>query len=190
MGYSALAAGASLLPVNLLMLLLSPWVGRFAHRVGARGPMVIGAFVTAIGFLFFARVIPGRSYVGAVLPAAIVFGIGLSIFVAPLTGAVLGAVDPGLTGVASATNNAAARLAGLLATVIVPAAAGIGSGMSEGASLSGSDVSAGFARAMWIGAVLCVAGGLVAWATVGDRVEVTAAPHPSVQHACVGARAR
>ena len=69
---------------------------------------------------------PGASYVAVVLPAAVVFGIGIGTLVAPLTAAVLAAVSTREAGLASGINNAAARLAGLLATAVLPLAAGIG----------------------------------------------------------------
>jgi hypothetical protein len=98
-----------------------------------------------------------------VLPAAIVFGLGLACMVAPLTAAVLGAVDQREAGAASAINNAAARLAGLFAAAALPLAAGLG-GMTR---LEGPAFAAGYARAMWICAALCAAGALVALFTVG-----------------------
>jgi hypothetical protein len=110
----------------------------------------------------FTRVQPGASYLAAVLPAAIVFGLGLACMVAPLTAAVLGAVDEGEAGVASAINNAVARLAGLFAAAALPLAAGMG-GMTQ---LQGPAFAAGYARAMWICAGLCAAGALVAFVTV------------------------
>jgi hypothetical protein len=101
--------------------------------------------------------------VGAVLPAVIVFGVGLAIFVAPLTSAVLEALDESQAGIASGINNAVARLAGLVATAVLPLAAGLG-----GVQLGGPTFAQGYARAMSICAGLCVAGGLVAFATVRD----------------------
>jgi hypothetical protein len=89
--------------------------------------------------LLFSRVAPGASYVTTVLPAVIVFGLGLSALVAPLTAAVLGAAPEGDAGVASGVNNAAARLAGLLSAAALPAAAGMG-GLER---LSGSPADAG-----------------------------------------------
>jgi EmrB/QacA subfamily drug resistance transporter len=162
LGYSGLVAGVSLLPASALMLLLSPSAGRLAHRIGPRLPMTAGAVVAAAGMALFARVRPGASYLGAVLPAAVVFGLGLSLVVAPLTTAVLGAVGDQLAGVASAVNNAVARLGSLLATAALPLAAGLG-GLQE---LRGSVLAAGFARAMWITAALCTVGALVAWTTI------------------------
>jgi MFS family permease len=170
LGYSALAAGASLLPINVLMLALSPVAGRVAHRIGPRIPMVGGALVAAAGMFLFARVRPGASYSTSVVPAAIVCGLGLSWFVTPLTSVALGALGEKLAGLASGVNNAVARLAGLLATAVLPLAAGLG-GLH---SLKGPALSAGFARAMIISAALCVAGALVAWFTV-ERVTTTRA---------------
>jgi EmrB/QacA subfamily drug resistance transporter len=163
LGYDAFRAGAALLPVSAIMLPLSPVAGRIATRIGPRFPMVIGALTAGGAMALFTRVQPGASYVGAVLPAAILFGLGLASMVAPLTAAVLAAVDEREAGVASAINNAAARLAGLFAGAALPLAAGLG-GMTR---LDGPEFAAGYARAMWICAGLCVAGALVALFTVG-----------------------
>lgn len=165
LGYSALQAGASLLPVNALLLTLSPVAGRMSARTGPRFLLAGGALTAAAGMLLFARIGPGASYVRTVLPAAIVFGLGLSALVAPLTAAVLGALEGELAGVASGINNAIARLAGLLAIAALPLAAGLG-GMRQ---LKGPAYAAGFTRAMWISAGLCAAGALVALTTIRNR---------------------
>jgi EmrB/QacA subfamily drug resistance transporter len=162
LGYSALKAGASLLPINALMLVVSPFAGRLAARIGARLPMMFGALTAAAGMALFTRVHPGGSYVASVLPAIIVFGLGLSVFVAPLTSAVLSAVPSERVGVASAVNNAVSRLAGLLATAIIPLAAGI----SGANALQAGQLSHGFTRGMWISAGLCAMGALVALLTI------------------------
>jgi MFS family permease len=162
LGYSALESGAALLPANALMLVLAPRAGRFAHRHGARWPMVVGALVAAVGMLLFSRVAPGVSYVRTILPAVVVFGLGLSALVAPLTAAVLAAAPSEDAGAASGVNNAAARLAGLLAAAALPAAAGLG-GLER---LSGLRLTQGYARAMWICAGLAVLASVVVWLTV------------------------
>jgi predicted MFS family arabinose efflux permease len=160
--YSALLAGAALTPVNVIMLVVSPISGRASARIGARVLMTVGALIAAAGMLLFARVQPGASYLGIILPATIVFGIGLSILVAPLTSAVLNAVKESDTGIASGINNAVARMAGLIATAALPLAAGLGGA----AKLEGAAYAAGYARAMIISAGLCAAGAVVAFATV------------------------
>jgi EmrB/QacA subfamily drug resistance transporter len=165
LGYSALRSGASLLPANALMLALSPLAGRFAHAHGARGPMAAGTIVAAMGMLLFTRAVPGASYLTAVLPAVVVFGLGLSSLVAPLTAAVLAAAPERDAGVASGVNNAAARLAGLASAAALPAAAGLG-GLER---LSGARLTHGFVRAMWICAGLCLLAAVVTWLTVGER---------------------
>jgi EmrB/QacA subfamily drug resistance transporter len=162
LGYSALTAGAALLPVSALMLALSPVAGRVAARIGPRLPMTVGALIAAGAMLLFSRIEPGASYLGVVLPAALVFGLGLGTLVAPLTAAVLAAAEQGKAGVASGINNAAARLAGLLAAAALPLAAGIG-GITR---LDGPEFAAGYVRAMWICAGLCVAGSVVALLTI------------------------
>jgi EmrB/QacA subfamily drug resistance transporter len=160
--YSALLAGAALTPANVIMLVVSPIAGRASARTGSRVLMTVGALIAAGGMLLFARVQPGASYIGTVLPATIVFGLGLSILVAPLTSAVLSAVQESDTGMASGINNAVARLAGLIATAALPLAAGLGGA----AKLEGAAYAAGFARAMLISAGLCAAGAVVALITV------------------------
>ena len=162
LGMSPLLAGAALLPINFLLLVLSPISGGIATRIGARWPMSIGATIAGVGMLLFARVQPGATYMGAILPASLVFGAGLGIFVAPLTAAVLGAAPADMKGVASAFNNAVARLAGLLATALLPLAAGIG-GLQN---IGGPELVDGFVRATLISAGLCFAGAVVAFVTV------------------------
>ena len=170
--YSALLAGAALTPANVIMLVVSPIAGRASARIGPRVLMTTGAVIAAVGMLLFARVQPGASYLGTILPATIVFGIGLATLVAPLTSAVLSAVKESDTGIASGINNAVARLAGLIATAALPLAAGLGGS----AKLEGAAYAAGYARAMIISAGLCAAGALVSLITVRDE-------HPSRKRA-------
>jgi EmrB/QacA subfamily drug resistance transporter len=174
--YSALEAGAALLPVTVIMMLLSPRMGAVSERVGPRLPMTVGPIVAAAGLALMARVDPGVSYAGVVLPAVLVFGLGLSLTVAPLTSTVLASVPDNQAGVASGTNNAVARVAGLLAVAMLPAAAGIG---EEVGSLRD-----GFDRAMLITAVLCALGGVIAWLTVSNGRRVLHQVQPGLNHGC------
>jgi EmrB/QacA subfamily drug resistance transporter len=160
LNYSALEAGIALFPITALMLLLSPRAGALAQRIGPRIPMTVGPFIVAVGLLLFARVDDGESYVATVLPAATVFGFGLALTVAPLTAAVLGAVEDRHVGIASGVNNAVARLAGLLAVAVLPGLVGLDT------ATGGSGFSDGYMQAMMISAVIAVAGGLIAFATV------------------------
>jgi hypothetical protein len=127
--------------------------------------MTAGALVSGLGMLLFSRVHPGAAYATSVLPASLVFGLGLATFVAPLTASALGSVAPRYTGLASGFNNAVARLAGLLATAAIPLAAGLG-GLRD---VGGEQLTRGFTRAVFICAVLCASGGAVAWFTVPRR---------------------
>jgi EmrB/QacA subfamily drug resistance transporter len=181
---SALETGAALMPINVLMLIISPRAGRLAERYGARWPMSAGALIAAVGTLLLSRVTPGDGYLTDVLPGVIVFGIGLSLLVAPLTAAVLAAVPERSAGIASAVNNAVARLAGLLAVAALPLAAGIG-GIQN---LEGEAFAEGYARVMLLCAVLCIASALVALITVKQTAPVAAGIHPGLQQSCAQRR--
>jgi EmrB/QacA subfamily drug resistance transporter len=125
LGYSALEAGMATLPITVLMLLLSPRAGDLARRVGPTPPLVAGPLIAAVGLLLMLRIGPGASYVADVLPAVAVLGLGMSVFVAPLTATVLASVEPGRAGLASGVNNTAARIAQLLVVAALPLAVGL-----------------------------------------------------------------
>ncbi len=114
-GYSALRAGLVLAPISLLLLVLSPIFGRLSGRRGARWVMTGGPLVCAVGLLLFARLHPRAQFWTAILPAVVVFGLGMSATVAPLTDTVMSAVSDERSGVAAAFNNVVSRVAGLLA---------------------------------------------------------------------------
>jgi EmrB/QacA subfamily drug resistance transporter len=160
LGYSALEAGVALIPITALMLVLSPRAGMLAQRIGPRIPMTVGPFIVAVGLVLFARVDDGRGYFDGVFPAAVVFGLGLSLTVAPLTAAVLGAVEDRHVGIASGVNNAVARLAGLLAVAVLPGVVGLDT------ASSGSAFSDDYMQAMMISAVIAALGGVIAFLTV------------------------
>ncbi|HET6864900.1 MAG TPA: MFS transporter, partial [Solirubrobacteraceae bacterium] len=121
-GYTPLAAGLALLPITLIMFTLSRRFGALAARLGPRGFMSSGPILAAVGLLMFARAGAHPSYATVILPGVLVFGLGLAATVAPLTATVLGSVPAGRSGLASGTNNAVARIAGLLAIAAVGAA--------------------------------------------------------------------
>ncbi|HEY3187323.1 MAG TPA: DHA2 family efflux MFS transporter permease subunit, partial [Solirubrobacteraceae bacterium] len=120
-GYSALEAGLATTPTTIVMFLLSRRFGRLADRHGPRLFMGVGPLVAACGLLLFQRLDASVDFVGELLPALLVFSVGLSMTVAPLTATVLAAADETNAGIASAVNNAIARVAGLLATAAVGA---------------------------------------------------------------------
>jgi EmrB/QacA subfamily drug resistance transporter len=183
-GYTAMAAGASLLPVTALMLLFSARAGALAERIGPRWPMTVGPLVMAAGMLLLLRLRPDGAYWTTVLPAVLVFGAGLALTVAPLTATVLAGVEDRHSGVASAVNNALSRGAGLLAVALLPAAAGIGGAAYQ----DPVRFAGGFDTAMVICAGIVAVGGLLAAALVRNQLapDRPGCPHSGVdrQHHC------
>ena len=114
-GYSATLAGLALLPVTIFSIVLAGLFGTLAGRIGPRLFMTIGPIIAGTGFFVMLRIGPDVAYWTEVFPGVVIFGLGLTITVAPLTSAILGAIDPSRAGIASAVNNAVSRVAGLVA---------------------------------------------------------------------------
>jgi EmrB/QacA subfamily drug resistance transporter len=110
-GYSPLQSGAALVPMTFVMLLLSARAGRLAQRIGPRLPMTVGPLVAGCGLALLGTIGASAPYVTAVLPGVLLFALGLSLTVAPLTSTVLQAGGEEHAGVSSAINNAVARTA-------------------------------------------------------------------------------
>jgi EmrB/QacA subfamily drug resistance transporter len=155
LGYSALAAGAALTPVTLLLLVLSPLVGRLSSRLGYRSPMTIGPLIAGVGLLLLSLIRPGTHYLVA-LPGIVTLGIGLGLTVAPLTSAVLSGAESRFAGVASGVNNAIARLATLLAVALLPLF-----GRKQGVT----SLALAFPAALRICSLLCVLGAIASYLT-------------------------
>ena len=160
-GYSPLAAGLAPLPVTVLMLLLSPRAGALSTIMGPKIPMTVGPLVCAVGAVMLSGIGPDEPYLTHVLPGILVFGLGLSATVAPLTTTALAAAPDHLAGVASGVNNAVARVAGLLAIAVLPLAAGVGSSLTDPTTLEPAH-----RIAMLVCAGLLAGGGVVALLTV------------------------
>jgi EmrB/QacA subfamily drug resistance transporter len=161
-GYSPVEAGASLLPVTFVMLLLSARSGALADRIGPRLQMSVGPLIIAASFLLFARLENSGDYLTVVLPAALVFGLAVATMVAPLTATALAAAPADHAGVASAVNNDVARAAGLIAVAVLPALAGI----TGDSYLHKAALAQGFKTAAIISAGFCAAGGVLAAVTI------------------------
>ncbi|HTT51792.1 MAG TPA: MFS transporter [Streptosporangiaceae bacterium] len=180
-GFSPLEAGISLLPSTVALLLLSARAGALAQKIGPRWLMTGGLLTTATGLLLLTRIGPNASYVADVLPAVLLFGVGLSMTVAPLTATVLASADDRHAGIASGVNNATARAAGLLAVAGLPAAVGLsGTALHDRAQLN-----TGFHQAMAIcAALMALAAGLSA-VLVSNDVLKPKAGEPVTQPECL-----
>lgn len=150
-GLTATLAGLAALPSTVLMILFSSRVGALSARFGARVFMTVGPIVAGGGTLLYLFVARDFDYWTQVLPAVLVFGLGLTLTVSPLTAAILGSIESERAGTASAVNNAVARIAGLLTTAML--------GVIVGGQL---DLD-GFRRATIVTAALFVVGGVVSF---------------------------
>jgi len=185
-GYSPIAAGASLLPATLLLLLLSARAGALAQKIGPRIPMTAGLVVLTAGMVLMTRIGLHTSYLTVVLPAVVVFALGLSAVVAPLTATVLATADLRHAGVASGVNNAVARAASLLFVAAIPPLAGL-TGNAQSHPLV---FLHGFRIAILASAALVACGAVLSFLTIRDdalRAAPTAAKPECTINCPVGA---
>ncbi len=166
--YSALDSGLATIPTTLIMFALSRRMGALADRLGPRVFMGGGPLLAAVGLLLYQRVGARADYLAEVLPALVVFSLGLSMTVAPLTATVLADADEHNAGIASGVNNALARMGGLIAVAAL------------GIIASGAVSLGGFHRVMAIAAGLVGLAGLLAVAGIRnpDRADVHCAECP------------
>jgi len=157
-GYPATLAGLATLPVTIISILLSSRIGALASRCGPRVFMTVGPLIAAVGFILYAFAGAHPYYWTQILPGVILFGFGMTITVAPLTSAILGAIDERQAGIGSAINNAVSRVAGLVAIAFV--------GLIVGPQLG----VAGFQRGMLVTAVLLVLGGVTSCIGIRNSV--------------------
>jgi predicted MFS family arabinose efflux permease len=182
-GYSALKSGLTTLPVTVVVFLLSRRFGALADRYGPRGFMGGGPLVAAAGIFLLMHVGMHVSYVRDLLPSLILFGIGLSMTVAPLTATVLADADEKDAGIASAVNNAIARVAGLLGVSLVGVV--VAGTLAGDTFAANSDSVQAFHEAIAICGVLVAAGGVTgAIGIVNPRRRLEAERCPAGQLTC------
>jgi predicted MFS family arabinose efflux permease len=190
-GYSALESGLATLPVTIVMFVLSRRFGALADRHGPRFFMGVGPLVSSAGVLLLLRTGLHTSYLGDVLPAMLVFALGLALTVSPLVATVLADADESDAGIASAVNNAVARVAALIGVSVI--------GVVVAQTLVGDTFAAteesvrAFHQVVLICAVLVAVGGIVGVLGIVNPRRVVAAegcsggqlvavPRPAVEH--------
>jgi EmrB/QacA subfamily drug resistance transporter len=187
-GYSAFEAGLATTPISVLLFVLSPRFGRLASGTGPRLPMTAGPIVGGVGLLMMLRVGPEADYVADLLPAVLVFGVGLAATVAPLTATVLDSVSERRVGIASGVNNGVSRVAGLLAIAALGAVisaqfdAAVGREVASGPLTTAAPEAStdAFHLGTVIAGLLMIAGGIASWIGIEDRQpEESPEPEPA-----------
>jgi EmrB/QacA subfamily drug resistance transporter len=159
-GYSPFRSGLATVPITVVMFVLSPRVGRLSMRIGPRWFMGIGPLICAASLLWTRTLSPGFDYWTTLLPQLLIFAVGLSLIVAPLTSTVLADAGEHDAGIASGVNNAIARIAGLIGIATV------------GAAIAGSGNELdlhGYRLSMAITAGLIAVGGLTGLVGITNR---------------------
>ena len=141
-----MVAGSALVPVTVVTLLLSGASGQLAQRIGPRPQLVAGCLLCTVASMLAVRIGPDADYWTAVLPVALLFGLGLASLIPPLTASAMNSAPDSLAGLASGVNNAVARVAGLLWIAALPPITGlIGAAYTDPVQFQSS-----FARISWI----------------------------------------
>ncbi|HEY3944612.1 MAG TPA: DHA2 family efflux MFS transporter permease subunit [Solirubrobacteraceae bacterium] len=163
LGYSPAQAGAALIPESAVFLVIAPLSGALVSHVGPRWLMVSGILMVAGAFVWLSAAHPGASYAQAILPGALLWGLGIGLTVTPLTAAVLAAASDVDLGEASGVNDASSRVGGVIVIALVPVLIGAGAGRSFTHSLAN-----GFQPTMIVMGVICVVAALIAAVFVTD----------------------
>ena len=164
LGYSATAAGAVLIPESAVFLVLSPVVGGLVARFGPRWFMVAGILAVAAAFVWLSQAHRDGGYAAVILPATLLWGLGDALAATPLTAAVLAAVEDADLGEASAINNAASWVGGVVLIALVPVLLGVGGSHTFSHALAG-----GYQPAMIVMAALSVTAALISGLFVTNR---------------------
>jgi hypothetical protein len=153
-----------MLPATGLMFLFSARSGALAQRIGPRLQLTAGPLIAAAGLLLLTRIGPDTSWAKDVLPGAVVFGLGLVVFVAPLTATVMGSVSPDHVSIASGVNNAVARTASLASLSVIPVVSGLSS------AVGAAEVTDAFRLSMLVAAAIAAAAAPVSFFGLGSHV--------------------
>lgn len=180
--FTPLVAGTALLPITIVMLLLAARFGAWAQRSGPRLFMAAGPLVSAAGLAMMAGLDADSGYWTAVLPAVTVFGLGLAVYVAPLTATALGAAPASHAGIASGFNNGVARAASLFAIAALPVIVGLTGNAYQSATL----FLGPYREAMWICSGMFAVGAFMSAILIRNRISLDSYNQQSVPAAQAG----
>jgi EmrB/QacA subfamily drug resistance transporter len=167
LGYSAIEAGASFLPMTILIILIAPWAGRWSDRIGPRWLIGGGLILVSLCLILFAQ-LDASSTFWNILPGLIVGGVGMALTMTPTTAAAMGSVPIDKAGVGSAVLNSARQVGGSLGIAIMGAvvASQIHVAANPRNPVFVEQFLDGYHEALYVAAAIALAGALVAVATV------------------------
>ncbi len=177
-GLNEITASAAFAPMSILMFAFSARMGRLADRFGTAPLLSLGSACVALGYAFIALIVPQQLFFQGVLPAMCLVGLGMAMIVAPLSAAIMGAVDETKSGIASAINNTVTRIAGLVSVAAIGgviASSYVAAGGSDSFGILSDAVghsaamSAAFVTASWVAAGLSAISAVVAWGVLETR---------------------
>jgi len=177
LGYSPTQAGATFLPMTVLIILVAPPAGKFSDRVGSRWLMGAGMICVGTSLLVFSRLNAGSDF-WDLLPGLLVGGIGMGLSMTPTTSAAMGSVPVDKAGVGSAVLNSMRQVGGSLGIAVMGAIVVAHVTVPPGSPQAAAQFVSGFQDALLVAAGIAFAAAIVAVTTVRTHRHVEAGAVP------------
>ncbi len=180
LGYSAIQAGATFLPMTVLIILVAPVAGRLSDQYGPRWFMGAGMALLAVSLLLFGRLEASSSF-WTILPALLAGGFGMAITMAPTTSAAMGSVPIEKAGVGSAVINSMRQVGGSIGIAVMGALVATQVSVGQRDPGYAAQFIAGYHVAVHVGAAVVIVGSVLSVVMIRQaRQAPHGAPEPAV----------